>query len=83
MFVNLCVALLFFTLCSNIDGRPAGNKKTDIRHTAQFAKTDNGAITFLDERPAMVPVVFEDRFGIRVGTCPIGYVRRGFVCFPS
>ncbi|CAH0728512.1 unnamed protein product, partial [Brenthis ino] len=90
MFVKPCVALIFFILCSSIDGRPAGSKKADIQHVVEVAKSNNGGITFIEEKPATataaaatVPVQFENRFGVRVGTCPIGYVKRGVVCYPA
>ncbi|KAG6455459.1 hypothetical protein O3G_MSEX009216 [Manduca sexta] len=71
--------------------------KSDMAHPISTLKMDIDQLTkkiIVTQSEDKMPVVrhltpkpdvpsFENRFGVRVGTCPSGYVRRGTFCFPD
>ena len=91
MFVSPCVVLLLCTFCFGVDSRAVNKKSNDIQHSSQVAR-DEGVIVFREEaKPTDVkkvqlpeqPEGFGNRFGVRVGKCPEGFVMRGLKCRPA
>lgn len=91
MILTPCVFFLLCTYCFGVDSRALDKKNTDIQHTSQVAR-DEDMIIFREEKSKETDLMkilpedpddFENRFGVRVGKCIRGYVRRGSRCVPA
>ena len=87
MFVSTFSFLFLCTFCFGVDSRAVD---TRVKHTSNVARYKD-IIIFPEDNPMGTNVKeFEyeyddlgNRFGIRVGKCPLGFVRKGSRCKPA
>lgn len=77
--------IMEITLKNKSDKSPISTMKIDIDEHAKKVIVSNmqdGKPPQKPAKPDFVPSI-DNRHGIRVGTCPVGYVQRGGFCFPD
>ncbi|KAL0819550.1 hypothetical protein ABMA28_007646 [Loxostege sticticalis] len=79
---GMTVEVIIRPTSEKMNHQPEEAKKRVDRRTHDVVVPAVAAVT-PNINPKDVKVDIEDRFGIRSGNCPVGYVQRGGFCFPD